>query len=236
MARVIGMGENVEFASNGSTAGGYLALPDRRPAPGIVVVQEWWGLVPQIRHVCDRLAGEGYAALAPDLYHGEIAEHTEMDKAQELMQSLPPDRAARDMRAAVTYLLDHEATSGQGVGVVGFCMGGMLTLLLAAIDGERVRSAVPYYGAPLGESEPDWSGMQASVLGHFAERDDFFPPDAVRPLEQKLHEMGKDVTFHYYPGTGHAFGNEEDPLGNYDAQAADQAWARTLEHLHRTLA
>lgn len=229
------MGDIVEFASNGGTASGYLALPDSGSGPGLLVLQEWWGLVPQIKRTCDRLAGEGFVALAPDLYHGEIAEHTEMDKAGQLMSSLPPDRAGRDMSAAIDYLLGHDAVQGDGVGVIGFCMGGMLTLVIAAQQGDRVVAATPFYGAPLGDYAPDWGGLTASVEGHFAEHDDFFPPDAVRALETELKGMGKDVSFHVYPGTGHAFANEEDPLGTHDAAAANQAWSRAVQFLRGKL-
>lgn len=229
------MGEMIEFPVNGTSARGYLAVPDSGSGPGVLVIQEWWGLVPQIKGVCDRLAGEGFCALAPDLYHGEMASHTEMDKAGELMNSLPPDRAARDMRGAISHLLSLDACTSSKVGVVGFCMGGMLTLMIAALEGDRVGVAAPYYGAPLGDSEPDWSNLSAKVEGHFAENDDFFPPDAVRALEEKLKGMGKDVTFHVYPGTGHAFANEENPLGTYDPDAAATAWERTVALL-RTLA
>jgi len=222
------MGETVEFASNGSTASGYLALPAGGSGPGVLVLQEWWGLNPQIKGVADRLAGEGYVGLAPDLYHGELAGHTEMDKANRLMTELPPDRAARDMGGAVDYLIAHDATTGDGVGVVGFCMGGMLTLRVTALQGDKVKAASPWYGAPLGPGAPDWSRLTATVEGHFAENDDFFPPDAIRALEQDLKGMGKDVTFHVYPGTGHAFGNEENAIGTYDAAAQATAWERTL--------
>jgi carboxymethylenebutenolidase len=102
------MGETVEFASNGNSASGYLAPSSSGSGPGVLVIQEWWGLVPQIKEVCDRLASEGFTALAPDLYHGDIAEHTEMDKAGQLMSSLPPDRAARDMAGAIDFLLGHD--------------------------------------------------------------------------------------------------------------------------------
>jgi len=230
------MGATVDFPSNGDQASGYLAPAASGSGPGVLVLQEWWGLVPQIKGVCDRLAAEGFTALSPDLYHGEIAEHTEMDKAGRLMSSLPPDRAARDMGGAVTYLLGHEAVRGPAVGAVGFCMGGMLTLMVAALQGDRVGAAVPYYGAPMGDSEPDWSGLTAPVLGHFAENDSFFTPTATSELEQKLKAMGKDVTFHYYPGTGHAFANEHDPLRTYDEAAAATAWGRTLEFLRAKLA
>ncbi len=222
------MGDTVEFPSNGTTASGYLATPSSGSGAGVLVLQEWWGLNPQIKGVCDRLAEAGFTALAPDLYHGELAGHQEMDKANKLMSELPPDRAARDMGAAVDFLRGHEAASGETVGVIGFCMGGMLTLLVAAQQGDKVGAAAPYYGAPLGDNEPDWSRLTAKVEGHMAGNDTFFPPDAVRALESKLKEQGKDVTFHFYEGAGHAFANEEDALGSYNKDAADKAWERTL--------
>ncbi len=221
-------GEMIEFPVNGTSAAGYLAVPQEGSGPGVLVVQEWWGLVPQIKAVCDRLAAEGFTALAPDLYHGDIAEHTEMDKANELMSTLPPDRAARDMAGAIDHLLGHDSCSSSTVGVVGFCMGGMLTLVIAAQEGDRVSAAAPFYGAPLGGGGPDWSGLTARVEGHFAADDGFFPPDAVLALQDQLRDMGKDVTFHVYEGTGHGFANEEDPLGTYDADAAATAMARTV--------
>src|SRR3954447_10092290 len=106
------MGETVEFRSNGDTASGSLAVPASGTGPGLLVVQEWWGLVPQIKRTADRLSQQGFVALVPDLYHGDHAEHTEMDKANALMQSLPPDRAARDMTGAIDYLLGHQAVQG----------------------------------------------------------------------------------------------------------------------------
>lgn len=228
-------GSMVDFPVNGTSAGGYLAVPDGGSGPGVVVLQEWWGLVPQIRAVCDQLAGEGFVALAPDLYGGEFAEHTEMDKAGELMTTLPPDRAARDMSGAIDHLLGLDATTGAAVGVVGFCMGGMLALLIAAIEGDRVAAAAPFYGAPLGDGGPDWSGLTAKVEGHFAAVDDFFPPDAVATLGEELRGMGKDVEFHVYEGTGHAFANWENPGGTHDEAAAATAWARTLDLLRTCL-
>jgi len=224
-------GTMVQFPVNGTEAEGYIAVPASGSGPGILVLQEWWGLVPQLKGVCDRLAAEGFTALAPDLYHGEIAEHTEMDKAGELMTGLPPDRAARDMAGAIDHLLAGDAVTGDQVGVIGFCMGGLLTLMIAAGQGDRVAAAVPFYGAPLGDGEPDWSGLTAKVEGHFAENDDFFPPDAVEDLAARLRAMGKDVSFTIYPGTGHAFANEANPLGTRDDEAAATAWARALAFL-----
>ncbi|MGZ6995619.1 MAG: dienelactone hydrolase family protein [Acidimicrobiia bacterium] len=229
------MGEMIEFASNGDQAKGYLATPAHTPAPGLLVLQEWWGLVPQITRTCDRFAAEGFVALAPDLYHGAIAEHTEMDKAAELMNTMPPERAARDMGAAVDHLLANPLVSGDSIGVVGFGMGGLLTLVVAAQQGDKVGAAVPFYGAPLGDSAPDWAGLTAPVLGHYAGDDGFFPSDACMALGEELNDAGKDATFVLYPGMGHAFANEEDPLGNYDRDVAAQAWARTIDFLHSKL-
>jgi carboxymethylenebutenolidase len=226
------MSTTVEFPSNGSTASGYLATPPSGHGPGVIVLQEWWGLNQQIKGVADRLASEGFVALAPDLYHGEVAGHAEMDKAEQLMQSMPPGRAARDMGGAVDHLLAHDAVTSGKVGVIGFCMGGLLTLVVAAAHGDKVGAAVPFYGAPLDPAmEPDWSRLSAPVEGHFAEKDDFFPLDGVRQLEQKLVGMGKDVTFHVYPGAGHAFANEENPLGTRDDAAAERAMGRALQFL-----
>ena len=227
--------QTVEFPSNGGTASGYLALPDSGSGPGVVVVQEWWGLDPSIKVMVDRLAEAGFVALAPDLYHGELAAHDEMDKAGHLMQSLPADRAARDMSGAVDYLNDHAATNGTGIGVVGFCMGGMLTFILAANRGDVIKAAVPFYGFPQGPMEPDWSGLSARVRGHMAEHDDFFSPAAAAALEAKLAGLGKDVTLTVHPGTGHAFMGPHNALGTLDEALAAKIWPGVLAFLHDTL-
>jgi carboxymethylenebutenolidase len=114
-------------------------------------------------------------------------------------------------------------------------MGGLLTLVIAAQQGDKVKAAAPFYGAPLGDSAPDWSGLTASVLGHFAENDDFFPPDAIRDLEQELRGLGKDVVLEVVPETGHGFANEEDALGTYHEEAAGAAWDHAVEFLREHL-
>jgi carboxymethylenebutenolidase len=229
------MAETVEFKSNGSTASGYLVTPASGRGPGVLVIQEWWGLDSGIKTMADRLGEAGFVALAPDLYHGELAGHTEMDKAGKLMQALPPDRAARDMSGAVDYLASHPASTGKGIGVVGFCMGGMLSFIIAANRGDTVKAVVPFYGFPQGATEPDWSGLTAVVRGHMAGNDSFFPPDKARALEAKLQAMGKDVTLTVHPGTGHAFMAPHNALGTQDATLAAQIWPEVTAFLHKTL-
>ena len=229
------MGSMIEFTSNGIDARGYLATPSSGSGPGVIVVQEWWGLDSGIKAVTDRMAEHGFVALAPDLYHGELAQHDEMDKAGELMQALPPDRAARDMSGAVDRLLELEQTTGEKIGVVGFCMGGMLSWILAATRPDRVAAAVPFYGYPTGDAQPDYAAIEASIQGHFAEQDDFFPPEGVRELQSTLEGLGKDVDLTVHEGTGHAFMAEHDAMDTYDEELAERLWPRFTDFLHDRL-
>jgi carboxymethylenebutenolidase len=229
------MAETVEFKSNGSTASGYLVKPADGSGPGVLVIQEWWGLDSGIKEMADRLGAAGFVALVPDLYHGELAAHDEMDKASRLMNSLPPDRAARDMSAAVDYLASHSAVTSKAIGVVGFCMGGMLAFLIAANRPDKVRAVVPFYGFPQGSMEPDWSKMTATIQGHMAEYDSFFTPDGARGLEAKLQAMGKNATLTVHPGTGHAFMAPHNALGTHNPAAAAQIWPGVVSFLHQTL-
>ena len=230
------MAETVEFKSNGHNASGYLAKPASGSGPGVLVIQEWWGLDASLKTVADRLAAAGFVALAPDLYHGELAAHDEMDKAAHLMNSLPADRAGRDMSGAVDYLASHPAVTSHGIGVVGFCMGGMLSFLIAANRGDKVKALVPFYGFPQGDAEPDWSKLTAAVSGHMAENDSFFPPAAAHALEKKLRGMGKDVTLTVHPGTGHAFMGPHNALGTLDETLAAKIWPEAVGFLKNKLA
>lgn len=225
----------VEFASNGIDAQGYLAVPDTGSGPGVIVVQEWWGLDSGIKEMADRLAAAGFVALAPDLYHGELAAHDEMDKAGELMTALPPDRAARDMSGAVDFLDAHEATTGEALGVMGFCMGGMLSFILAANRPDKIKAAVPFYGFPTGDSQPDYSKIEAAIQGHMAEHDDFFPPAAAAELESTLKQLGKSVTITVHPGSGHAFMAPHNALGTQNQALYDEIWPRATAFLHEHL-
>jgi carboxymethylenebutenolidase len=229
------MSETVEFKSNGNMASGYLAKPATGSGPGVLVIQEWWGLDDSLKQMADRLAASGFVALVPDLYHGQVAGHTEMDKAAKLMQALPPDRAGRDMSGAVDYLASHEAVTTRGIGVVGFCMGGMLAFIIAANRPDKVKAVVPFYGFPQGPSEPDWSKMTASVSGHMAEHDDFFAPAAAQALEKKLRAMGKNVTLTVHAGTGHAFMGPHNALGTLNTKLAAQIWPQAVSFLKANL-
>ncbi|HEX6623237.1 MAG TPA: dienelactone hydrolase family protein [Pyrinomonadaceae bacterium] len=223
-------GQMIEFQSNGGTAQGYLSLPESGRGPGVVVLQEWWGLVPHIREVADRFAAAGFVALAPDLYHGDVARSP--DEAGKLMMALNIARTEKDLRGSVEYLLGHEATAGDAVGTVGFCMGGVLSLF-AASKNERVGACVVFYGIHP-KVEPDLEALRAPVLGIYAEKDQFVPPAAARSLEERLQALGREAEFHVYPGTDHAFFNDTRPEV-HDAQAAADAWRRTLEFLRRHL-
>ncbi len=224
-------GQMVEFESNGATAQGYLSTAEAGKGPGVIVLQEWWGLVPHIKDVCDRFAREGFTALAPDLYHGQQTRSP--DEAGKLMMALNIERAEEDLRGAVQYLAAHEAVEGERVGTVGFCLGGVLSLF-AASKNAQVGACVVFYGIHP-KVEPDLENLRAPVLGLYAERDQFVPPAAARELEARLKGLGKEAEFHVYPGTDHAFFNDTRPEV-YDAEAASDAWRRTLDFFRRRLA
>src|SRR5437660_934184 len=185
------MGETVEFPSNGTTGHGYLAHASEGAGPGVVVIQEWWGLVPHIKDVCERLAAEGFTALAPDLYRGASAK--EPDEAGKLMMAMNIEHAAKDIAGAVDFLQGHDSVRGDGIGVVGFCMGGGLALFAATIKPDDVTAAVSFYGViPWEAARPDYSKLQAAVQGHYAENDGFAGPPAVQALQHELKGLGKE--------------------------------------------
>ena len=221
------MGEMIEFASNGGTANGYLATPDTGTGVPLVVIQEWWGLVPHIKDVCDRFAAEGFLALAPDLYRGE--QTTEPDEAGKLMMALNMAEAAKDLSGAVDEV--SALAGGDRVGITGFCMGGGLALVAATQRPDKLKACVPWYGLiPWPDAQPDWDALDAVVLGHYAEKDGFFTPDAARDLEDDLRRRGKEVEIVIHPGVDHAFFNDTRPEV-YDAAASLSAWQQTVGFL-----
>jgi carboxymethylenebutenolidase len=229
------MGEIIEFPSNGSAGHGYMATPSggAGSTAGIIVLQEWWGLVDQIKRTCDRFADAGFTALAPDLYHGTTAPLTEPDEAAKLMMALAMSSVATELSGAVDELT--RRTGRPRVGVIGFCMGGGLALVLATQRPDAVKAVVPAYGLiPWPDAQPDFSALDAAILGHAAGDDDYFTPEAARQLEADLTALGKDVEFHTYPGVGHAFFNEDRPEV-YDQESAELLWDRSVAFFRHTL-
>jgi carboxymethylenebutenolidase len=225
------VGSEVRFQSNGDELRGWLALPASGRGPGVVVIQEWWGLVDHIKDVCERFAREGFVALAPDLYRGERT--SDPDVAGRLMMDLDIPRAARDLDAAVGFLLGHEAVEGGKVGAIGFCMGGQLALS-AACRNPRIGAVADYYGIhPNVTIDP--RGLRAPVLGIFAERDAFVPPAAARALQKQLEAAGARVVFRTFNEVDHAFANDTRP-DVYNARAAAEAWTDTLNFFRAELA
>jgi carboxymethylenebutenolidase len=224
--------QNVKFDRDGTTISGYLQLPPQGRGPGLIVIQEWWGLDDHMVSVVDRFAAEGFVALAPDLYGGRVTHGA--DEAGEMLNSLPVDEAAAKLAGAVDYLLGQEAVTADKVGVVGFCMGGGFVLLLATQRPDAIGAVVPFYG--IGPAVPDtYEKIAAPVQGHYAEQDQMYPVDQAHAQEQQIRdEAGVEVEYFYYPA-GHAFANDDNHMGTYDAESAALAWQRTLEFLHAQL-
>jgi len=224
-------GEEIRFASGAEFATAYRAMPVSGRGPGVLVIQEWWGLVDHIRDVCDRLAREGFVALAPDLYRGEAADGP--DAAGRLMLDLEIPRALRDLDAAVAELLNTDAVAGSVVGVVGFCMGGQLALA-AGCGNRRIGAVADFYGVHPNVN-PDFSQCQASVLAVFAENDDFIPRDAVKRLAADLEAAGVPASVRSIPEAQHAFMNDSRP-DVYNATAAAHGWDTLLAFFRAELA
>jgi carboxymethylenebutenolidase len=224
------LGAMVSFSSNGGTTQGYLAAP-KSPGPGVIVIQEWWGLAPHIKTICNRLASEGFTALAPDLYHGKST--TSPDEAGRLMMALNIGQAAKDLKGAVAFLLSRHLTGGQHrVGVIGFCMGGQLALY-AACEQREIGACVDFYGIHP-SVKPNLAALQAPVLGIFGEEDDSVTPAVVRRLEADLKKAGKTTDFTIFPHVGHAFFNDSRPEV-YHEEMANKAWQKTCAFLRQHL-
>jgi len=218
------MGEKVTFSSNGHTCEGYLAKPALGKAPAVVVIQEWWGLVPHVMDVCDRFAKEGFIAIAPDLYHGKTT--TAPDEAGRLLMELDVERANREITGAADYVLSRPECSSKSFGVVGFCMGGALAQY-AATRVATVGAAASFYGGfkkvPLA-----WESLKAPILLIYGEMDEGVPASEAAPLEKKLKALGKKVETVIYRGAPHAFFNDSRP-NVYREECARDAWKRTVD-------
>ncbi|MGN6359231.1 MAG: dienelactone hydrolase family protein [Thermomicrobiales bacterium] len=224
------MGEMITFAANGGACPGYLARAEKDGAPGVVVIQEWWGLNQHVKDVADRLAAAGYTALAPDLFHGDEAGYQEPDEAGKMMMALNIGAAAKDMRGAAAHLRD---LTGKPAGIVGFCMGGALSLYAACDNPDNVAACADFYGVHPA-AKPNLAALQAPLLGIFAEKDDFTPPAAVHELDRQLTAAGKPHDFTIYPNTDHAFFNNDRPEV-YAPDAARDAWGKLLAFFGKNL-
>ncbi|OLD02196.1 hypothetical protein AUG19_06490 [archaeon 13_1_20CM_2_54_9] len=218
----------VEFKTETGKATGYLASPEE-PRGGVLVLHAWWGLNDFFKSFCDRLASHGLLAFAPDLHGGAVAKT--VSEAKELMSSVDEKTRLPIISAAVDYLRSQPLQSGRKIGAVGFSMGAAYALWLSTTRPEDVGAVVVFYGA---WSEPEFSKAKASFLGHFAPDDEWEPNEGIRDTESKIRAAGREVEFHFYPGTKHWFFEENRPV-EYDRDAAGLAWNRTLEFLNNKL-
>jgi carboxymethylenebutenolidase len=223
--------ETVHFKSGPETVPGFLAMPDSPGHhPALVVIQEWWGLNDWVKEQAREFAREGYVALAPDLYHGQVA--TVPAEARKLSRSMPRDRALRDLKAAYDYLAAMPNVGKNKIGSIGWCMGGGLSLQLA-IHEPRLAACVVNYGS-LTTDPAQIEKIKARLMGNFGADDHGIPPSAVHAFEKGLQAQGKKIDAKIYDGAGHAFENENNK-GGYRPEAAKDAKARTLEFFNQTL-
>jgi carboxymethylenebutenolidase len=216
--------ESIEFAGNGEAVHGFLAFPDGNgPFPGVIVVQEWWGLDDHIKDVAQRFAGEGFVALAPDLYHGKVT--SEPNEAQKMMMSLNMPQASKELVKATDYLAARPEVAGRGIGAIGFCMGGGLSLTLAT-ESERIKAAAPFYG---GNPSPidKVKNLRGPVMATYAEHDAWINESVRKELDSALSDAGIQHEIRVYPGTEHAFFNDTRPEV-HNREASQDAWQRVL--------
>jgi carboxymethylenebutenolidase len=221
------MGEMVSFTGNGGTRQGYLAIPSGGVAsPAVIVIQDWWGLVPHVRSVVDRFAEAGFVALAPDFRHGGPA--VKPSEPHQMLNSTQMDEAAADIAVAADYLAGRPEVTGK-VGCAGFCAGASLALW-AATRSERIVATTAFYPRlpwdGMGAQWSDYAGKAALI--HCSEADGLSAADGVQTVRRAVEAAGGTCQTYDYPGTAHAFFNEDRPV-NYDQRAAATAWARTLE-------
>ena len=217
---------NIQFLVNNKPVSAYLASPEQG-GPGVLVLHAWWGLKPFFRALCDRLAEQGFVALAPDLNEGQIARTIE--EADALLKKKDFQFTGNTVMAAKDALLGNSGVKSKKIGVMGFSMGAAFTLIAAAHAPEQVAAAVLFYG--LGDA--DFDKIKAKVLGHFSDVDEWEPIDGVRSMEAGLKQAGVETTFYIYPGLAHWFVEDDRP--EFDPDAAELAWSRTFAFLKDTL-
>src|SRR5205807_7523006 len=212
----------MEFHTAGSTATGYIAIPERGEGPGVLVLHAWWGLNDFFKDLCERLAREGFVAVAPDLYDGTTA--STIDEAEQLLSALNFEQAKTKVISTAEYIRDHPAVRGKGIGAIGFSMGGAWALLLSSLMPEDIAAVVLFYGS----GAADFAAARAAYLGHFAENDEWEPLEGIRQVEADMRAAAREVTLYTYPPAGHWLFESNRPQ-NYDPEAHAVAWQRSSE-------
>ncbi len=218
-------GQELTFDVQGKPANGYLALPAQSNAPGILVLHAWWGLNPFFKSLCDRLASEGFVAFAPDLNEGKVG-HT-IDEAKQIMSESDSGRKQAVAETAIDFLRGRPEVRKEALSLIGFSMGAAWSLVLASGHPEEFHKAVLFYGA----GEGDFAKIKAEILGHYSDADEWEEIDYVRAMENDLRNAGVTTNFHIYPQLAHWFFEDDRP--EFDPQAAEVAWKRTLEFLRK---
>jgi carboxymethylenebutenolidase len=221
------MGERIQYQAGNELANAYMSIPESGKGPGVILLHAWWGLNSFFMRLCDLLSQEGFVALAPDLYHGEVA--TTIDEARSLRSKINRKVANTEMKEAVAYLLSQEVVAEPKISLIGFSLGASYANWLAINKPKNIQSVVLFYGEGGGKFEKS----KATYLGHYAERDRYGAGlEQVKAFKERLLEAGRDVTFYTYKHTEHWF-FEEDRPDAYRAEAAKLAWERTIEYLRR---
>lgn len=218
-------GQEISFDVNGQSAKGYLAAPSNTPAPGVIVLHAWWGLDQFFKDLCDRLAAEGFVAFAPDLNEGRVA--TTIDEAKQLTSELSFERKKAIADGMVDTLRARPEVQKGPLSLIGFSMGAAWSLALVEERPEEIGKAVLFYGV----GEADFTKVKANILGHFSDSDEWEPLDGIRNMEEDMHSAGLEPVFHIYPKVQHWFFEQDRP--EFDPQAAEVAWRRTLEFLRK---
>ncbi len=217
-------GQDITFDVNGQPASGYLATPSEPNALGVIVLHAWWGLNPFFKSLCDRLAAEGFVAFAPDLNEGKVA--STVDEAKQIMSGSNFERKQAVATAAPDFLRSRPEVRKEPFALVGFSMGAAWSLVLASVYPEDFRKVVLFYGV----DDPEFSKIKAEILGHFSDSDEWEPLEGIRAMEKDMRAAGLNPSFHIYPKKSHWFFETDRP--EYDPEAAELAWTRTLEFLH----
>jgi carboxymethylenebutenolidase len=218
-------GQDITFEVDDKIAKGYLALPAQSNAPGVIVLHAWWGLNQFFKRFCDRLAAEGFAVFAPDLNEGRVA--TTVEEAERIMSELDSERKQAIVMASPDFFRSQPEVRKDSFSLIGFSMGAAWSLELASEHPEDIRNVVLFYGA----GGADFAKIKAEVLGHFSDVDEWEPLDGIRAMEADMRTAGLEPSFHIYPQLSHWFFEDDRP--EFDPQAAELAWTRTLEFLRR---